>query len=320
VVWAAILFFLPDQHPLLRAVYALIVLALVISLGVELVVLEGDIGRQNTVFKFYLQVWFILSIVGGVALAWMFGSMRRWSGGVRGVWQVAFMILITIGLMYPVMATQARWQDRFDAEHAPRTLDGMNYMTYAVHGEYDLWFPLQGDYDMIRWLQQNVEGTPVIAEAQFPGVQYHWSSRISIYTGLPTILGWSWHELQQHSVEGLDKLVHNRENNVSAFYEMGGSEGIVAAQNLIDHYGIEYIVVGALERAYYNDITRDPVTGQQTAGHSPGLAKFDTMVDMGLLEAAYDAPRCLDYAITDIEECPAAQVYHDRIYRVSSGG
>lgn len=42
------MFFLPRQAPLLRAVYALIVLALAISLGVELVVLDGDIGRQNT--------------------------------------------------------------------------------------------------------------------------------------------------------------------------------------------------------------------------------------------------------------------------------
>lgn len=317
VVWASVLFFLPEQNPLQRITFALIVLSLAITLGVELVVLDGDIGRQNTVFKFYLQVWVILSIVGGVTLAWMFHSFPRWNVAGRLSWQMFFMLLLTIALAYPLMATRARWQDRFDYENAPRTLDGMEYMTYAIHGEYELWFPLKGDYDMIRWLQQNVKGTPVIMEAHFPGVQYHWSGRISIYTGLPTMLGWSWHQIQQHSAPGMDKLVHARENNASAFYELSGAEGIRAVQNLSDNYDVEYIVVGALERAFYGDIQRDPLTGIQTAGHSAGLAKFDTMVEQGLLTVVYDAPHCIDYGVTNIEECDPAQVYNDRIYKVN---
>lgn len=317
IAWGALMFFLPRQHPLLRAIYALMVLALAISLGVEIVVLDGDIGRQNTVFKFYLQVWFMLSIVGGVTLAWMLQSAHRWHAVVRSLWQGGLAILFSVALLYPIMATQARFQDRFNQD-MPLTLDGLDYMKTAVHGESGLWFSLEGDYEIIRWLQENVQGTPVVAEGRHYPSEYHWGGRISINTGLPSILGWSFHQRQQHSLPDMDKLIQARENNVAAFYEMGGSAGIVAAEKLIDYYHIEYIVVGAFERAVYDDIIQDGETGAQTVGHSPGIAKFDTMVEMGLLEVMYNVPRCTDLD-TDIRECPYNQVYYDTIYHVVPG-
>jgi len=319
VAWAGLLFLLPDQSPLLRAVYAIIALALSISLGVDLVVLDGDIGRQNTVFKFYLQVWLLLSVVGGVVLAWMLPRVGRWRLGLRLGWQAALAALFAVALLYPVLATQARFLDRFARDETPLTLDGMEYMKYAVHGESGLWFPLRGDYDMIRWLQANVEGSPVVMEAHLFPSEYHWGGRISIYTGLPTVLGWRWHQLQQRSLPEMDKLVQTRENNVAAFYELPGADGIRAARGLIAAYDVQYIVVGALERAFYEDIQPDPATSLPTAGHSEGLAKFETMADAGLLERVYSAPHCLDTAVEDVALCAPAQVYEDVIYRVLPG-
>lgn len=318
IAWSTLLFFLPGQHRLLRAVYALIVLALAISLGVELVVLDGDIGRQNTVFKFYLQVWFMLSVVGGVVVAWMLRSTYRWQFWLQSVWYGGLAILFTLALLYPALATRARFLDRFAPDETPATLDGMAYMKYAIHGEHELWFPLEGDYDMIRWLQDHVEGTPVVAEAHLYPSEYHWGGRISIYTGLPTVLGWRFHQTQQHSLPDMNYLVQTRENNTAAFYELAGEDGVRAALRLADHYDIEYIVVGALERAFYGDVATDPLTQRQTAGHSLGLAKFDTMVEHGLLTEEYAAPRCLDFG-TPVEDCSPDQVYIDKIYRVVPG-
>ncbi len=53
-----------------RIVLILIASALGLTFVVEIVVLDGDIGRMNTVFKFYMQVWLILSVVGGAAAIW----------------------------------------------------------------------------------------------------------------------------------------------------------------------------------------------------------------------------------------------------------
>ncbi len=317
--WAALLFFLPGQSALLRALNALIALALAISLGVELVVLDGDIGRQNTVFKFYLQVWFLLSIVGGVGLAWMLRSAGHWHPLLRGLWQGGLIVLLVIAALYPVLATRARALDRFNREATPLTLDGMEYMQHAIHGEFSLYFRLEGDYDMIRWLQEHVEGTPVVMEAHVFPSEYRWGGRINIYTGLPTMLGWRFHQIQQRSLEDMNLLVQTRANNAAAFYSLGGEEGIRAALRLIEHYDIEYIVVGALERAFYGDIALDPGSGLQTTGHAEGLAKFDAMAATGLLTVEYSADRCLNTAITDATACPPAQVYTDKIYRVVAG-
>ena len=50
-------------------------------------------------------------------------------------------------------------------------------------------------------MQDNVQGSPVIVEAAPAGVQYAWMGRISIYTGLPDVVGWEWHEEQQRVLD-----------------------------------------------------------------------------------------------------------------------
>lgn len=316
LIWAVALFLVPGQHPYVRMLYPLIVLALAITIGTEVIVLSGDIGRQNTVFKFYLQVWFFFSVVSAVALAWMLPASARWWRPLRYGWQVALGALLTIGLLYPILGTQGRWMNRFNAEDTPLTLDGMDYMPHAIHGENGVWFSLGDDYRLIRWLQEHVEGTPVIMEGHAFPSEYKWNARVSIYTGLPTVLGWRFHQVQQHSLPQLDQVIVTRENNIAAFYGLTGRDGIEAAWRLIDAYNIEYVVVGVLERVYYGDILIDPETGLPTAGHSPALAKFEDMVEMGLLARVYEEPGCLAF---DVEECPVESVYMNTIYRVVPG-
>jgi YYY domain-containing protein len=268
VIWIGILFFRNDQSRAMQFVLVLAGLGLCLTLGVEIIVLGADIGRQNTVFKFYIQTWLLFSVAGGAAFAWLIQSCERWAGALRNIWFVLVSILIMLAAMYPVMATRGRAADRMGT-NTPITLDGMEYMKHSRYGENEVWLELVNDYELIRWMQENIDGSPVIMEAQ-SAHEYLWGSRISIYTGLPSIIGWNFHQTQQHTFDPLPQLVRHRAANVNAFYI---EPDIKTALDMIRWYDVGYIVVGGLERAYYPE---------------DGLAKFDKMRELGMLELVYD--------------------------------
>lgn len=325
LVWTAFLFLLPGQSAVERWIYVLIGLALGLSMAVEMVILQGDNGRQNSVFKFYIQIWLLFSIASGVSLAWLLRTVERWSSLLSGLWQGTVALLLSIGLLYPITATQGRFKDRFSVDYQrdmPLTLDGMEFMNYATRGDDPdgggaipgVWYNLAGDYTMIRWLQDNIQGTPNIIEGQH--TEYSWSSRISIHTGLPTVLGWRYHQSQQRNLDKFDRLLNSRVGNVRAFYT---TPDIEIALSLIDFYKIQYIIVGSFERVIYEDV-KEPLAGNSEStfqsGLSTGLAKFDEMVTLGLLELVYENPVCVDGNIFDVASCPPERITHDKIYRV----
>ncbi|NJL92923.1 MAG: hypothetical protein HC915_03975 [Anaerolineae bacterium] len=308
------LFLVPGTSNTERLVYLLMVLALGITTGVELVALDVDNGRQNSVFKFYLQAWLLFGVSSGVALAWLLQSVQRWNVVWYALWQLPLVSLVTVAFLYPITATQARWLDRFDGAATGPTLDGLAYMQHGIYGMNGVWFNFRGDYQLIRWMQENLQGTPTIVEAQ--AVEYQWGSRIANNTGLPTVIGWRFHQSQQRNVLNLGNRIWNRVNNVQAFYTL---PDIDVAWDLIQFYGIEYIVVGNLERIQYGDVQENPLTGQFQTGLSAGLAKFDRMAQLGWLEVVYEQPSCIIGAAIPVEECPPERRVQDKLYRVVPG-
>jgi uncharacterized membrane protein len=79
-------------------------MGLCISFGVEFIRLAADLGRQNTLFKFYIQVWLFFSVAGGVAASWLIASSGRWRGGLRASFFVFGGLLVFVAALYPVMA------------------------------------------------------------------------------------------------------------------------------------------------------------------------------------------------------------------------
>ena len=262
----------------------LVVLGAFLTLFVEFVVLAGDIGRMNTVFKFYIQVWILWAALAAYAVGWLAERWRRRpDGGGLGAlaWRAAFGLLLASGLVYTVTAAKAKIADRFhpaygmpeevrenyEANYRPG-LSGIAYMDYAYYAEGDRALALGRDWPAMRWLLENVEGSPTILEAYNYNGGYRWGSRYSIYTGLPTVIGWDWHQKQQRNAVG-GWVVDERTRDVGEIYNTIGED---TARALLDKYAVEYLIVGELERVLYKP---------------EGLAKFERWAAEGRIEPVF---------------------------------
>jgi uncharacterized membrane protein len=90
----------------------------------------------------------------------------------------------------------------------------------------------------IRWLESAPEG--VLAEAI--GGSYSGFGRVSVYTGIPTVLGWPFHEYQWR---GSFTPQGTRENDIQTLYATPDWQ---LASEILSRYNIRYVYVGSLER------------------------------------------------------------------------
>ena len=58
------------QDPVMFFVTTLVIVGIFLAIGLEIFRVSGDVQRMNSVFKFYLQIWTLLSIVSGF-FAWV---------------------------------------------------------------------------------------------------------------------------------------------------------------------------------------------------------------------------------------------------------
>lgn len=250
--WAGVLLLNPHLSDTKRFALFLIGTALLITIMVEVVVVRGDIGRQNTIFKFYLQAWLMLAAACGAALAWTLPAVVQWLPGWRAFWQGMLIFLVSGALLFTITGTSGKIRDRWIAE-APHSLDAMTFMQYAHYDDFGQRLDLSEDYRAIRWMQENVQGSPVIVEANCS--EYRWCTRFTVYTGLPGVVGWNWHQRQQRVYTST--WVQERVNEVGEFYN---SLTAAYARAFLRKYDVQYIIVGQLERAAYS---------------AEGIAKFE---------------------------------------------
>lgn len=252
--WAGILILRPDQPDIKRGVLLMIGTGLALSMAVEEVVLVGDIGRMNTVFKLYLQVWMLFAVSAAAAFGWLLLAFPQWTLRWRTVYQSGVYALLCGAFLFTLTATTDKISDRLTPD-APRTLDGMTFMKHSQLWDGDI-MQLREDYDAIRWMQDHIQGSPVIVEANC--TEYRWCTRYTIYTGLPGVIGWNWHQRQQRTTN--PTLVTDRVADVGMFYL---TTDVNWALDFIKKYDVSYIIVGQLERNLY-----PAVEGQD------GLLKF----------------------------------------------
>lgn len=175
--------------------------------------------RANTMFKLGYQAFIMMSLVASFAITYLLHKGRRF------LWLPISLFFLTLILMYPFFAVNSY----FGELKNPKGLDGLSYLKTL--------YP--DDLLAIQWIQKNVSGQPVIAEAQ--GDSYTDYGRISANTGLPTILGWTVHEWLWR---GDYSFPQSRLEDTRLIYE--GTQQQM--KSIIDKYEIEYIYVGSLER------------------------------------------------------------------------
>jgi YYY domain-containing protein len=270
-----ILELLNREKPLPEAFSSLLTLAgFLVVMGCEFFYfkdfLQGsEYYRMNTVFKFYVQAWVLL----GLGLAYPFQAFIEARGKLVEAAKGLALILMALSFLFPISGTVARVRDRFPNASPPiGTLDGMEFMRYGSYFWPDEAYPidLRYDYEAIRWLMDNVRGTPVLAEAPI-GYYREFGVRVSSFTGLPTLLG--MHQSEQRYGEQVGK----RSEEANLFFS---STDLGLTLKLVRKLRIGYIYIGQLERILFP---------------AESLAKFEKLADEGWLEEVFRNERTVIY-------------------------
>ncbi|AKB17420.1 MULTISPECIES: DUF2298 domain-containing protein [unclassified Methanosarcina] len=222
----------------------LIATAAFIALLCEVVFLDdpisGNFARMNTVFKFYMHLWIFLAIAASYSYYELHFRYRGESENraflkgayIKKAWSTVLVLLVISCVFFPVVSTFTRINDT----NARPTLDGIEYMKKLD----------RGDYNAIRWMQENIKGSPIVLEASEDGSSYSYTSRVSANTGLPTVIGWTRHERfwgRNH------KEVEKRIKDVRSIYCTGNEK---RALELMDKYNVSYVYIGKLEQQVYS--------------------------------------------------------------------
>ena len=196
---------------------------------------ENGNARANTMFKLTYQAYTLFGMTMGYGIYRLIVVSR----------QKIFKILSGVGLFVLI------WTVGYfgNAVHAwfgevwnPSQYKGLDATTFL---ETD--FPQ--DAAAIRWLKENIEGSPVVLEAN--GDSYTGYERVSASTGLPTVLGWYVHEwLWRNDVPDLNE----KSADIETIYTSADEETV---KELIKRYDISYIFVGGQEQEKYGTNLND---------------------------------------------------------------
>jgi YYY domain-containing protein len=194
--------------------------------------LGGDYSRFNTIFKFYFDAWILLG-TGSLLLAggWL-AARRPILPAAAGKWLAALAALALIAA--PVALNIDIGRGLLGIDYPPAgytTLDGLAYLEATRPGEAAA----------IEYLR-TLDGGHVLVEAE--NGDYGYYSRISSFTGIPTVLGQISHEL---TWRGNGAWYAERPAEIRAIYE--DPESTLA---LMEKYNATLLYVGEAEHERYD--------------------------------------------------------------------
>ena len=198
---------------------------------------SGDYKRANTMFKLTYQAFIMFGLCFGYIMLRLlaFGKTRR-----QKITAVISLILFSCSVCYVQNAVNAWYGNIFHIEK----YEGLDCTAFLeTNTNY------KDDVGAINWLNENVTGMPVVLEAN--GDSYTDYERVSVMTGLPTILGWRTHEwLWKSETESLDARAADIE---TIYTSMDRSEVV----SLLEKYDVSYIYVGKLEQDKFTALNHE---------------------------------------------------------------
>jgi uncharacterized membrane protein len=193
---------------------------------------------SRTGYKFF-DVFFMLTVAfGGIALYVMKNRLGKY------LFMGAFVFLLVPATLYPVMGSFIRMQTCSNNFTQKPRIDGLKYMeNIDSRPGSDMDFD-KFDYQAIDWINNHIDRIEPVVEA--PGERmYTGVSRISIFTGMPTLVGWGYQEGQQ---SGRSQQVNERTADTANIYN---TPDIATAMATLKKYDARYIYVGNIERLLY---------------------------------------------------------------------
>ena len=212
--------------------------------------------RANTMFKLVYQAFIILSLVSGYVIYQLLRIRFKY-----------LMILILLPFLsavfiFPYFAISSYYSMPptiiFPCNTVTFDCLGKTVNTYfqtdlknykGIDGTAYLKTTSVADYTVIQWMNRNVHGQPIILEAQ--GDSYTDYDRISSYTGLPTVLGWTVHEWLWR---GSYDVPSPRVADVQTIYT---TPDVLTARKFLNKYNVTYVYVGDLERQKYPTLSEE---------------------------------------------------------------
>ncbi len=189
--------------------------------------------RANTVFKFYYASWILWGIAATIFTYLIVVEHKVITKVNLLITRIILLFVFIILTIYSLRGIRDYYPVNFKISS---TLSGINYIknNYA------------GDYYAIKFINENIKGTPIILEAV--GDAYTYFARISAYTGLPTVIGWPTHEWQWRNDSAIP---FTRKSEVEKAYN---SNNISDLKEFLNKYKVEYIYIGQKEFDTYKNI------------------------------------------------------------------
>lgn len=245
-----------------------------------------DYKRANTMFKFSYGAFVLLSLTMAYSLfIYIVKKVRAYprknEKKNRVFYAVPFVIIVLLFLIpayYPVVSIPQRVPGAFSDDAPYIGLDGTTYLATRnspqVEGENE--GELASYQKGIQWLLDQKTGSVVICEV-YSDTSYTDNGLVSSYTGLPTIVGWQYHEYlwrfqsipdgqggitQDPEKENVwTDILDPRRRDVEKIYTSSDSEEVYT---LLKKYQVRYLIIGNLERTVFPELNEELLIGLGT--------------------------------------------------------